>query len=40
MVYIDLQSAFDNVCIDSLIFKLRSAALTGNMVMWLQEYLK
>jgi hypothetical protein len=40
VVYIDLQSAFDKVCINSLIFKLRSVGLTGNMVTWLMVYLK
>jgi hypothetical protein len=40
VVYIDSQSAFDKVCINSLIFKLRSVGLTGNMVTWLMGYLK
>jgi hypothetical protein len=37
VVYIDLQTAFDKVCIESLIHKLRSVGLAGNMVTLLRS---
>jgi hypothetical protein len=39
VVYIDLQSAFDKVCIDGLLYKLAMAGIGGAMARWLYAYL-
>jgi ribonuclease HI len=39
VVYIDLQSAFDKVWIDGLLYKLAMAGIGGAMARWLHAYL-
>ena len=39
-LFFDLQQAFDSVSHDHLIFKLAEAGVEGNMLAWIQEFLK
>ena len=38
-IFFDLQQAFDTVSHEHLLFKLASAGIEGNMLLWIQEFL-
>ena len=38
-VFCDISKAFDRVCHTGLLYKLRAAGVTGNVLEWFKKYL-